>query len=208
VDALTLLGLWCTTLSIAFVWPQVARVYRQHTVEGIAPMATLHVATASALWFLYGLSLGDLAIIVANAAVVVAQALIGVQQVRAGVLTRRAAGLTALAVIGLGLLALAVSPALVGWAAILAGATSVLPQTFHVLRAEALHGVSIATYLLLSVTAASWALYGFATGEPLVIVTNLVVLPCALLVTGRTWVAQRRAEPPMVGAVATAEVSP
>jgi len=41
-----LLGLWCTALSVAFVWPQVARVYRQHTVDGIAPNGTLHGAVA------------------------------------------------------------------------------------------------------------------------------------------------------------------
>ena len=56
MDWMRLLGLCCTALSVAFVWPQVARVYRQHTVDGIAPNGTLHGAVASGLWMLYGLA--------------------------------------------------------------------------------------------------------------------------------------------------------
>ena len=33
VDWMRLLGLWCTTLSVAFVWPQVARVGLRQTGE-------------------------------------------------------------------------------------------------------------------------------------------------------------------------------
>jgi len=193
MDGIELLGWWCTALSVAFVWPQVARVYRQHTVDGIAPKGTLHGATASALWMLYGLATGDAAISAANAAVVVAMTLIAVQQVRHGVLPLRTAVGTALVVAAVGGMAVAISPTVVGWLAIAAGATSVLPQTVHVLRAPTLHGVSVPTYLLLCLTTLSWATYGVLIGDPLVVVTNLLVLPCAALVMTRTWAAQRRA---------------
>jgi uncharacterized protein with PQ loop repeat len=193
MDGIELLGWWCTALSVAFVWPQVARVYRQHTVDGIAPKGTLHGATASALWMLYGLATGDVAISVANAAVVVAMVLIAAQQVRHHVLPLRIAVGTALVVVTVGGLAAAISPTFVGWLAIAAGATSVLPQTFHVLRAPNLHGVSVPTYLLLVLTTLSWATYGVLIGDSLVVATNLLVLPCAALVTARTWSAQRRA---------------
>ena len=172
-----LLGWWCTALSVAFVWPQVARVYRQHTVEGIAPKGTLHGGVASALWMLYGLALGDPAISVANAAVVVAMSLIALQQVRYGVLRARVAVATAVGAAVVGGVGLAVSPSLVGWLAIVVGATSVLPQTVHVLRAPSLHGVSVPTYALLCVTTLSWASYGVGIGDPLVVATNLLVLP-------------------------------
>src|SRR5262245_39597323 len=108
------LGWWCTALSVAFVWPQVARVYRQHTVEGIAPKGTLHGGVASALWMLYGLSLGDPAITVANAAVVLAMSLIAAQQVRHGALAGRVAAATAVAVALVGGIGVAISPNLVG----------------------------------------------------------------------------------------------
>ncbi len=68
-----------------------------------------------------------------------------------------------------------------------------LPQTVHVLRAPTLHGVSVPTYLLLVLTTLSWATYGVLIGDGLVVATNLLVLPCAALVTARTWAAQRRA---------------
>ena len=193
MDGLQLLGLWCTALSVAFVWPQVARVYRQRTVEGIAPNGTLHIAAAASLWMIYGIARADLAISVANAAVVVAMVLIASQQIRYGALTARTAALTAIAIAVVAGGALAISPNVVGWLAIAAGATSALPQTFHVLRAPSLHGVSVPTYALLCITAVSWTAYGFGVGDPLVIVTNMVVLPCAALVLARTLASRRSA---------------
>jgi len=193
MTAVRLLGLWCTALSVAFVWPQVGRVFRQRTVEGIAPAGTLHGAAASALWMLYGLARGDAAVSVANAAVLLAMALIVSQQVRYRTLRARTAVAVAIVVAVVGLAGGVVSTALVGWLAILVGATSVLPQTFHVLRASALDGVSVPMYGLLCLTTLSWAAYGFVVGDALVVVTNLLVFPCAALVVTRTWVAQRAA---------------
>ncbi len=195
VDWMRLLGLWCTTLSVAFVWPQVARVYRQRTVDGIAPNGTLHGAVASGLWMLYGLARGDLAISVANAAVVMAMVLIATQQIRHGTLTRDRAVITAAGAVVVGGIGLAISPAAVGWLAIAVGATSVLPQTVHVLRAPTLDGVSVPMYALLCLTTLSWAAYGLALGDPLVVATNLLVLPCAGLVMSRTWIYQRGTAP-------------
>ncbi len=192
MDVLRLLGLWCTGLSVAFVWPQVAHVYRHRTVDGIAPKGTLHVAVAASLWMIYGLARADVAISTANAAVVVAMALIAIQQIRYRTLTTRTAGLTALAIAIVGGCGLTISPDVVGWLAIAAGATSALPQTFHVLRAASLEAVSVATYALLCLTCVSWASYGFGIGDPLIVITNLVVLPCAALVISRTWISRGR----------------
>jgi hypothetical protein len=49
----------------------------------------------------------------------------------------------------------------------------------------------VPTYALLCVTAMSWASYGAVIGDPLVIVTNLVVLPCAAIVVVRTCMSRR-----------------
>ena len=145
---------------------------------------------------LYGLARGDVAISAANAAVVAAMALIAAQQIRHGTLTRRKAAVTAAGVVVVGGIALAISPAAVGWLAIAAGATSVLPQTFHVLRAPTLDGVSVPMYALLC---AHDRCRGPPTasrvGDPLVVATNLLVLPCAAVVMSRTWIYQRGANP-------------
>ena len=134
----------------------------------------------------------------ANAAVVAAMALIAAQQIRHGTLTRRKAAITAAGVVVVGGIALAISPAAVGWLAIAAGATSVLPQTFHVLRAPTLDGVSVPMYALLCLTTLSWTAYGVAVGDPLVVATNLLVLPCAAVVMSRTWLYQRGTAPATV----------
>ena len=39
----------------------------------------------------------------------------------------------------------------------------------------------------------SWATYGVLVGDPLVVVTNLMVLPCAAVVLARAYAFQRRA---------------
>ena len=51
-----LLGLWCTVLSVAFVWPQVARVSASAPSTGSPPSGTLHVAVAASLWMIYGIA--------------------------------------------------------------------------------------------------------------------------------------------------------
>ena len=56
-----------------------------------------------------------------------------------------------------------------------------------------LHGVSVPMYALLCATTISWATYGVLVGDPLVVVTNLLVLPCAAVVTARAYAYQRRA---------------
>jgi uncharacterized protein with PQ loop repeat len=191
MSGVEMLGWWCTVLSIAFVWPQVVRVYRQGTVEGIAPKGTLHGASASGFWMIYGLARGDAAIALANAAVVLAMVLIAVQQIRHHAMPARLLVLTGLGVLAASVVALAISPAVLGWLAIAVGATSVLPQTVHVLRTPVLTGVSVSMYVLLCLTALSWAVYGVLIGDPLVVVTNVLVLPCAALVVARTWLSQR-----------------
>ena len=173
-------------------------MFRRDSVEGIAPGGTMHGAAAATLWMLYGVASGDAAIGAANAAVLLAMALIIGQQVRHRVLAARTVAAFAVVLCVAGGAGLSVSRIAVGWLAIAVGATSVLPQTWHVVRASALSGVSIPMYALLCLTTVSWASYGLAVGDLLVVATNLLVLPCAALVVARTWIAQRA---PLVPAV-------
>jgi MtN3 and saliva related transmembrane protein len=182
MSAAGILGPIATALSVGFVWPQVARVYRQRTVEGLSPKGTLHGVAATASWALYGIVTGVVPLIVSNLTVCLAMVLIGLAQAREGVLPARLIGVTAAVTVGVGLLASLVSPALAGWIAIVVGATSILPQTFHVLRSPDLSGVSVAMYALLIVTALAWSSYGFLIGDPLLAGPNVIVLPCSVLV--------------------------
>lgn len=169
-------------LSISFVWPQVVRVYRLRSVEGLSPTGTLHGVAATSLWTVYGASQGVVPLILSNVIVGFAMVLIGVAQVRHGVLAARMLAATAALATAVALMSTLVSPALTGWIAIAVGATSILPQTLHVLRSDDLSGVSVAMYGLLILTAAGWATYGALIGDLLVSAPNVLVLPCAVFI--------------------------
>jgi uncharacterized protein with PQ loop repeat len=64
----------------------------------------------------------------------------------------------------------------------------------HAARATDLSGVSLPMYALIVVTSVLWSLYGLLIGEPLVIITNIAILPCALFVALKA----RRAQYPAV----------
>ena len=192
MDLAVVLGLWCTALSVSFIWPQVIHVYRHHTVEGLSPTGTLHGASGSVLWCLYGIARGNGPLIISNGLIVLAMGLIAAAQVRHRVLALRTLVLAAVGAVTLAAVALAISPALLGWTAIVVGATSILPQTWHTLRAPDLSGVSTSTYGLLILTACSWALYGIVIGDPLVTLPNLIVIPAAIVIEVKALAFQRR----------------
>ncbi len=193
MDFLTLLGSLCTLLSVAFVWPQVARVYRMHSVEGIAPNGTLHGVAATCLWAVYGAATGVVPLTISNLTVLAAMLLIGAAQVRHRVLAGRTLALTLCASAAVALLSAAVSPVLTGVIAIAVGATSILPQAIHVLRADDLSGVSVTTYGLLVLTALAWSSYGLLIGDWLVVAPNALVLPCSALIAVKAMRAQTSA---------------
>ena len=73
------------------------------------------------------------------------------------------------------------------------GATSVLPQSLHVLRSADLSGVSVAMYGMLVVTCLLWGTYGIVIGDLLVTAPNVFVLPCAALIAVKAWRSQQAA---------------
>jgi MtN3 and saliva related transmembrane protein len=180
----------CTALTVSFVWPQVYRVYRLRTVEGLAPNGTMHGLCACTLWTMYGAARGIAPLILSNGAVGMAMLMIAAAQIRHRVLaiTRL---LTVLVVVGVvGAVALAISPVLAGWLAIVVGVTSIIPQTIHVSRSTELAGVSLSMYSLVLLSGVLWSLYGILIGDWLVVITNALIFPCALYVTTKAWRAQ------------------
>jgi uncharacterized protein with PQ loop repeat len=75
-----------------------------------------------------------------------------------------------------------VSPAVTGLIAFIVGASSVLPQTITSAKSDDLSGVSLPTYVLLFFTAVAWSAYGFIIEDALVVLPNVVVIPCAIFI--------------------------
>jgi len=187
MDVVAVLGPICTALSVSLVWPQVIRVYRLNTVEGLAPNGTLHGLSACTLWTMYGVARGVGPLIVSNGAIGVAMLMIAAAQIR-----HRRLGIGKLLAVATGILvlgtaALAVSTSLAGWTAIVVGVTSILPQTVHAAKAADLSAVSLPMYGLLLLNAALWSVYGLLIGDHLIIVTNILIAPCALFVAMKAW---------------------
>jgi uncharacterized protein with PQ loop repeat len=190
MDLTAVLGSVCTVLSVAFVWPQVVRVYRLNTVEGLAPNGTLHGLAASAMWTMYGAARGVGPLVVSNGAIGLALLMIAAAQIRHRTLpvTKLVALAAVVAVVGAG--SLAISTTLAGSLAIVIGVTSILPQTLHVSRVVNLSGVSFPMYALITVSTLLWTLYGVLIGDPLLVITNILVSPCALFVAMKAWRSQ------------------
>lgn len=177
-----ILGLISSVLSMLFIWPQVILVYRRNTVEGLAPFGSLQGIAGGILWFVYGLSQGDIAVFGSNLLITFAVFLIAFAMVRHSVLSGiRLYG--TIAVFGaFSVACVAVSPTATGLIAFVVGASSVLPQTFATAKADDLSGVSLPTYVLLFFTSLSWFIYGFVVGDTLVVLPNVIVMPCAVFI--------------------------
>ena len=175
-----------------FIWPQVFRVYRNDTVEGLAPLGALQGMSGSILWSIYGLARTDIPLFGSNLLIAVAIALLCVAMTRHGIMKAGTVfGLVA-TVIGVGLVASAVSTSLVGTLAFVIGALSILPQTIKVLRDPDLNGVSVSSNALLLACASTWMAYGIAIGDALVTFPNVLVIPCSAIIVARAWASQRR----------------
>lgn len=185
MQATAVLGPICTALSVSFVWPQVVRIYRLNIVDGIAPNGTLHGLAACTLWTLYGSARGIGPIIVSNAAVGVAMTLIGAKQISHRMLALPRLVAVIVAALAIGGAALAVSPVLAGWLAIVVGVTSIIPQTIYVARTTELAGVSLVMWTMVISSLGLWSIYGSLIRDWLVVTTNVLLLPCALYVLAK-----------------------
>jgi uncharacterized protein with PQ loop repeat len=176
------LGIVASTLSMLFIWPQVILVYRRNTVEGLSPIGALQGICGSTLWSVYGLSQGDVAVGGSNFLIVVAIALLARAMVKHGTLPASRLYATVFAVTAFAFICVSVSPGVTGFIAFVVGASSVLPQTFTSAKSDDLSGVSLPTYVLLFFTAVAWSAYGFIVKDALVVLPNVVVIPCAIFI--------------------------
>ncbi|MFZ9532837.1 MAG: PQ-loop domain-containing transporter, partial [Ilumatobacteraceae bacterium] len=75
-------GLIATACGMAFIWPQVFRLYRRRTVEGLSAATVLIGLINPVLWTVFGYSTGRTLAVFANTNVGLAFILIAIQMVR------------------------------------------------------------------------------------------------------------------------------
>lgn len=203
----SVLGALCLVLGISFAWPQVIRVYRVKSVEGISPRGQLHGLSGCVLWTVYSYVQAITPFMIANTFVLTAMILVTAALVRHRKmpLWHLLGVLAGFAAFGIGMSM--ISPAIAGWFAIVIGATSIIPQAVYVLRYANLSGVSIGMYGLMVVNGVAWTLYGIAIGDLLVSFPNLILVPCALMISAKALVYQRRKSRESAAAAEAAELA-
>jgi uncharacterized protein with PQ loop repeat len=191
----------CTALSVGLIWPQVWRVYRLRTVEGLAPIGTLHGLTACTLWTMYGVARSVAPLIVSNGAIGAAMLLLAAAQIRHRALRVRDVAAVLAVTVSVGTAALAVSTTLGGTLAVVVGVTSIVPQTIHAARVADLSAISLPTYGLICASGFLWGTYGALIGDGVVIVTNVLILPCAMFIAVMAWRSRRLPLAPSLDAI-------
>ncbi len=182
------LGAWCVALSFAFIWPQVWRVVRHDTSHGISPFGLLHGLVGSALWLSYGVIQHNVAVWFSNSSFIIAQSLIIWVTYRHGRIPRVVIIRIIFAIPAILLGFTQLPAAIVGFIAIAISGSSIFPQLVHVIKAESLHALSIASYSLTAISCTSWMMYGFVVHDPMVSAQNFVTVPVFLYMIYKAWV--------------------
>ena len=177
------MGVWCTFTSLIFVWPQVWRMVRHDTSHGISPFSIAHGLVGSTLWFTYGISMNRNAIWISNGQFITAQIIIisvlyRHKSMSIALMAKFAAALAALL-----LITIPVSPSVVGWMATTVSVTSLMPQVVHVIKTENLHGISVVSWLMTTMSAASWMIYGWILDDVIMSVINYITIPMMVFIT-------------------------
>lgn len=174
------------------MWPQVIRVVRKRTVEGISIVATVHSMSGALLWSIYGINAAVPSIALANIVTFVAVGFIIGAQVRYGVVSVHLAISSQLAIAFIGIVAAYISESFIGVVAIAIGGTAIIPQTIRSARTDHQVGLSALTYAMIAVMSVSWAIYGVMLGDAFIIAPNFLVVPCALFISIRAVISHRR----------------
>lgn len=186
-------GYVATLLGVAFIWPQVVRAYRHDTVEGLAPLGQVIGMMATVLWGVYGYATDRLPAVVSNINMILAIGCLLAIMVRHRVLRARVPIVGFVVTTYVAVMVGRESPEAVGVAAVVVGTPSIIPQVWRVLRSDRLYGVSIPSNVLLMVMCATWFAYGVLERDWILIGPNLVVVPCAAVITMRAMISQRPA---------------
>ena len=176
------MGVWCTFTSLVFIWPQVWRMVRHDTSHGISPFSIAHGLVGSAMWFSYGISMSRDAIWISNGQFIAAQLIIISVLYRHGSMKTSMMLKFASVLAVLLLVTIPASPSVVGWMATTVSVTSLMPQVLHVVKTENLHGISVVSWLMTIMSAASWMIYGWMLNDVIMSVINYFTIPMMIFI--------------------------
>ena len=174
------------------MWPQVIRVIRKKTVEGISVIGTVHGMSGAFLWTIYGIVAKVPSIAIANGVTFIAICFIINAQVRVGVLSLSLLVAVQFVIALIGIVVAIISVSIIGVMAIAIGGTAIIPQTIRSARTSHQVGLSALTAAMIAVMSASWAIYGAIIKDAFIIAPNFLIVPCALFICIRAVISHRR----------------
>lgn len=169
-----MVGFFATATSVAFIWPQVVRVFVKNSTEGISPPSFLQGCSGSLMWTIYGLNKPEGQVALSNGLLVIALSLILFVCVKHEKIRWSIPVFTLIAVFIAGTAIANYSITLMGWCTVAIGAPAIIPQVVRVYRTEHLYGVSAAMYGLLSFHCLMWLIYGAMIDDLFVSLPNII----------------------------------
>jgi uncharacterized protein with PQ loop repeat len=169
-----MVGFFATATSVAFIWPQVVRVFVKNSTEGISPPSFLQGCSGSLMWTIYGLNKPEGQVALSNGLLVIALSLILFVCVKHKKIRWSIPVFTLIAVFIAGTVIANYSITLMGWCTVAIGAPAIIPQVVRVYRTEHLYGVSAAMYGLLSFCCLTWLIYGAMIDDWFVSLPNII----------------------------------
>jgi len=190
-----LAGTVATLLGVAFIWPQVVRVYVRRSVEGVAPFGPLIGLSGTLMWFTYGIATSSVPMILSNLNIEIAFVALMTMLVRKKALPLWAPLATFAATSIFCLIAVRFSATIVGVVGVLVGTPAIVPQLLRAIRTTHLYGVSVSSNALLALMGSCWFVYGISIGDPVVSYPNLLMVPSATFIAWKAWSSHQSMQP-------------
>lgn len=175
-------GAIATMCGMAFIWPQVFRIFQRQSVEGLSATTVLVGLINPVFWTVFGYSTGRSLAVFANANVGLAFILIAFQMARRKAINPIVASVMFVSTLIYCVVMNQISPYVVGVTGLVVSTPMFLPQLWKAVRTNNLYGVSMWSNLLFSVQCGFWVVYGVEVGEWLYIYPNAVLLPCGIVI--------------------------
>lgn len=178
-------GLIATACGMAFIWPQVVRIYRRRSVEGLSATTVLIGLVNPVLWTAFGYATGRSLAVFANTNVGIAFILIAVRMAQMKAVNPFVAAAMFVSTVVYCLVMNQISPYVVGVTGLVVSTPMFVPQLWKAIRTRHLYGVSVWSNLLFSVQCCFWVVYGIEVEEWLYIYPNAILLPCGVIIAWR-----------------------
>lgn len=180
-------GTFATLLGVVFIWPQVIRVYRKQSVEGVAAHSQLIGLSGTQMWLTYGIVTDRLPMLLSNLNIEIAIIALMVMLVQKRSLPLWQPVVVFIVTLVFCVTAAQFSPTIIGVTGVVIGTPAIIPQVWRAIRTEHLLGVSVSSFVLLALMGLGWFTYGLTVGDPVVSYPNLVLVPCAAFIAWKSW---------------------